>query len=44
MSKILVYTRWVKQKVKCKVNDKEEILDIIEVIDDEIETEDYEKV
>jgi len=39
------YTRWVKQKVKCRVNEStEEIIDIIDIIDDEMESDNYEKI
>jgi len=41
---IAVFTRWVKQKVKCKVNDKGEVLEIIDIIEDEIDEDNYELV
>ena len=45
MIKMAIFTRWVKQKVKCKIKDNTgEIIEVIDVIDDEIDSDNYEIV
>ena len=41
---IATYTRWVKQKVKCRVKDNGEIIEVIDIIDEELEDDNYELV
>lgn len=38
------FTRWVKQKIRCRVNKFGEIIEVIEIIDEEIESDDYQSI
>ena len=44
MSEIAIFTRWVKQKVKCLVKENGEILEVVEILDEEIEDDNYTKI
>ena len=39
-----IFTRWVKQKIICRVDDEGEIIDVIDIIDGEIDSENYELI
>ena len=42
--KTALYTRWVKQIVKCSVDEPEGLIEVLEVCDECVESCDYEEV